>query len=229
MERVQRHSSRSVQFASADNPPHLLEGVLRLPVASGLRCVPAAVLCHPHPLTSDLHDPLLVAVAERLAQDGFATLRFNFRGVGRSQGKFTDGLREPLDLAGAVARLLEEPAVDPTRLCVIGHAFGAIVALVYGAHDTRVQVTVAVSPPVSRLTAGLGCYEQARMIVTGECDEVAPPHKLERWVETLPGGCALRVIAQGEHLLTAHAEVAADSIGRFLTRWAAMAIVSPRS
>ncbi len=217
-----RQELRAIRFSSADASPLTLEGIVRFPSISGNRSVPGAVLCHPHPLNSDMNDPLLTAVAEGLVSHGIATLQFNFRGVGLSEGASSDGRREPLDLAGAVARLLEESVVDPGRLCIIGHAFGGVVALEYAAYDPRAQMVVAVSPPVTRLLAGTGAFERPRLIITGELDEVSPPRKLERWIESLPGGCALRVVAQGQHLLVEQARSTADGIVRFVERWSAM-------
>ena len=211
---------REIVFANADQPPLALEGMLSLPAtASGTR-VPAAILCHPQPLTSDMHDPLLVAVAERLARAGIATLRFNFRGAGHSEGQFTEGRREPLDLAGAMTRLLDEATVEPGRVCMVGHAFGGVVALVYAAHDARVGMVVAISPPAARLVDGVGAFNRPRLVITGEFDEIAPPHRLQPWVESLPGGCALSVVAQGRHLLEGHIDVAVEATVRFVERWA---------
>ena len=58
-------------------------------------------------------------------------LRFNFRGVGKSQGQQTDGRMEPLDLAGAIDAALAQPGINPAKVCVIGHGFGAYIALMY--------------------------------------------------------------------------------------------------
>jgi alpha/beta superfamily hydrolase len=214
-------STELVHFLSADEPPLLLEGLLHVPpTAESGQAVPLALLCHPQPATSDMHDPLLARTADDLAAVGIAALRFNFRGAGGSQGEPTEGRLEPLDLAGAVEYACAQPRFDLNKLCAVGHGFGAYVALVYAAHDPRVRTVVAVSPPVARLGMGLGTFDQPKLFLTGERDEVSPRFKLEPWVEQLPNR-ALQVISGAPHLMTGYEPVAAAAIARYLSRWAA--------
>lgn len=218
---MESESGRELRFASADNPPLLLEGALHMPPdATPQRQCPAIVLCHPQPLVNDMNDLLTALLAEELCARGIAALRFNFRGVGNSQGEQTDGRLEPLDVAGAVQCVLSHPAVAPDKLGLIGHAFGAYIALSYAAHDPRVRMVVAVSPPMARLTLGLGAFDRPRLFVTGQRDEVAPPHRLEPWIETLPGGCSLRLVPDAPHQMIGHEATAAETIVRFVERWA---------
>jgi alpha/beta superfamily hydrolase len=214
--------ARQVVFPSADQPPVLLEGMLHEPLdLARQRRWPAAVLCHPQPASADMNDRLTAALASALAAAGVVALRFNFRGVGGSQGQQTDGRLEPLDVAGAVDYLLALPGVDGTKLCLLGHAFGAYVALTYAAYDPRVRTVVAVSPPLARLTAGLGAFERPRFFVTGEFDEVSPRYKLEPWIAHLPGSRHLAVVSEAPHLMAGHEATATDTIVRYVERWAA--------
>src|SRR5579884_2716484 len=107
-------TSRHVTFPAAGELSLRLEGVLALPpaAAEGARC-PAALLCHPMPVASSMRDPLLVQLESDLVTCGFVTLRFNFRGVGASEGESTDGRLEPLDIAGAISFLLAQSEVNP--------------------------------------------------------------------------------------------------------------------
>jgi alpha/beta superfamily hydrolase len=209
-----------VRFLSRSTPAVELVGRLRLPdgVAGNL---PAVVLCHPQPLTTDMDDPLLVLVARDLAAAGMVTLRFNFRGVPPSGGDSTDGRLEPLDVAGAVAWLLARPEVDGARLALVGHAFGAWVALAYAVVDPRVQTVVAVSPPHFRLTPGFAAQLTCpKLIITGDDDEVSPRFKVETWLNGLPGPRGLTVIPDAQHLLRGRETAAAAIIVSYLTRWA---------
>ncbi len=214
-------TEQGVTFVAAGRPTYLVEGRLAGPATTDARPRAGVVLCHPQPATSSLEDPLIAQVAVEVAAAGMLALRFNFRGVGRSQGAQTDGRLEPLDLAGAVEFLLAQPNTDPEKLALVGHAFGAYIALAYAAHDPRVRTVVAVSPPALRVTPALGGFERPKLFVTGEYDEVAPRHKLEPWIATLPGGCGLRIISGGRHLLRGFESVAAETITRYLMRWAA--------
>jgi alpha/beta superfamily hydrolase len=213
---------RKVNFASAGQPALTLEGVLARPARDTGIPRAAVLLCHPQPASSSMDDPLLCRLAMDLAAAGLVVLRFNFRGVGASEGQQTDGRLEPLDIAGAVDFLLRQPGVDSGKLCIVGHAFGAIMALTYAAHDTRVGLCVAVSPPVFRLAPGLGMFDRPRLFVTGEYDEVSPRHKLEPWIAGLPGSRHLSVISGARHLLPGDEAVAASTTAKYVTRWAAL-------
>jgi uncharacterized protein len=214
-------AEQRVTFPSAGRPPLALEGMLarRRPGMGDAR-QPAVVLCHPQPATSSLDDPLLRRLAADLAGAGFVALRFNFRGVGASEGQQTDGRLEPLDIAGAVEFVLAQPGVNADKLCLVGHAFGGFMALTYAAHDARVRTVVAISPPTFRITPEVGAYERPKLVVTGELDEVSPRHKLEPWLERIPNR-GLRVVSGARHLMRGYEDVASDTVVHYLTRWAA--------
>ena len=81
-------AERTITFQSAGQPSFLLEGILHVPSIE--KPAPVVVLCHPQPASSDMHDPLSLVLAQRLAAEaGMLALRFNFRGVGKSQGQHT--------------------------------------------------------------------------------------------------------------------------------------------
>jgi uncharacterized protein len=212
---------RQMRFAAAGRPTVQLDGMLALPEAAPPASgYPVAVLCHPQPASSSMDDPLVRRMAVDLATAGLIVLRFNFRGVGASEGEQTDGRLEPLDIAGALECARSQPGVNPDKLCLIGHAFGAYVALAYAAHDPRVKTVVAISPPVFRLTPELGRFERPRLFVTGEYDEVSPRHKLEPWIAALPGARNLRIISGARHLMRGYEGIASDVVVQFVQRWA---------
>jgi uncharacterized protein len=215
---------RSVTFPSRDRQPYPLEGMLHFPPVAGFALpLPAAVLCHPQPASSDMNDPLLLFLARELARSGIMALRFNFRGVGRSQGQQTDGRYEPLDLAGAVAYLLQQPEVNPEKICVVGHAFGAFVALTYAPFDPRVRTVVAISLPLFRINKGFAeKFERPKLFVTGEFDEICPRHKLEPFVAALPGPKGLKIITDARHLMHGYENEASGAVVTYIKRWAEM-------
>lgn len=212
---------RQVRFPAAGRPTVTLVGALALPgIAAPMDGYPVAVLCHPQPASSSMEDPLLRRLANDLATAGLVVLRFNFRGVGESEGEQTDGRLEPLDIAGAIEFARSQTGVNPEKLCLIGHAFGACMALAYGAHDPRVKTVVAISPPVFRLSPDLGRFERPRLFLTGEYDEVSPRHKLEPWIAALPGARNLRIISGARHLMRGHEAIAAGVVVQYVQRWA---------
>jgi len=214
--------SRHVVFPSAEEPSVRLEGVLALPPAAeeGARC-PAAVLCHPQPAASSFRDPLLVRLDDDLRACGFVTLRFNFRGVGASEGETTDGRLEPLDIAGAVAYLVDQPEVNPEKLCLVGHGFGAAMALTYARYDTRVKTVVAISPPLFRIADELLGFTGRVLFVTAEYDEVCPEFKLAPLAAKLPRLQGIRVVPGARHLMRDREPEAAGIVAQYLTFWAA--------
>ena len=81
-----------------------LEGVLSIP--RGMATFPAVVVCHPHPLNGgNMENNVVDSVFNLLAQESFVSLKFNFRGVGKSEGIFSNGIGEQQDVAAAISFL----------------------------------------------------------------------------------------------------------------------------
>jgi alpha/beta superfamily hydrolase len=167
-----------------------------------------------------MHDELLLYLARELTKNGFLALRFNFRGVGRSQGEQTDGRFEPLDVAGAVEFACQQPECKREKIALLGHSFGAFMALTYAPYDPRIRTVVAISLPLFRLTKGFGeKYERPKLFVTGEFDEVCPRHKLEPFVAALPGGKGIKIITGARHLMHGYEREATGAVLTYLKRW----------
>lgn len=130
-------------------PPRSLEAVFA-EGAAGARA--GAVVCHPHPqYGGSMDNPVVVAVARALVEDGLAVLRFNFGGVGRSEGGFTGGPGEVEDVRTALASLGGRlPPGIP--LALVGYSFGAWAGLCAAASpDARLAGIVGVGPPLDLL------------------------------------------------------------------------------
>lgn len=214
-------AERPISFSSRGQPSLLLEGVFHTPTDAEL--VPIIILCHPQPASSDMHDTLNIALARRLAETGILALRFNFRGVGKSQGQQTDGQLEPLDLAGAIDYALSESGGNPAKICVIGHGFGAYIALLYAPFDTRIRTVVSISLPLFRAASGFPKpFERPKLFVTGEFDEICPLYKLEPFVEQLKGPKGIKVIVGARHLMRGYEDAAVTTIVKYVKNWAEM-------
>jgi alpha/beta superfamily hydrolase len=215
-------TERSVTFPSRGQPSFQLEGVAHAP--ANPEKAPVVILCHPQPVSSDMSDSLLVEVANKLAEAGMIALRFNFRGVGKSQGQQTDGRMEPLDIAGAIDCAIAQPGADSSKLCLVGHAFGAYMALTYAPFDPRVRTVVAISLPLYRATSSgfPKAFERPKLFVTGEFDEVCPLYKLEPFVEQQKGPRGIKVITGARHQMRGYEEAGADTILNYLRKWAEM-------
>jgi alpha/beta superfamily hydrolase len=158
---------------------------------------------------------LIVRVCQALARAGRASLRFNFRGAGGSEGRFEDGVGEQDDVKGAVDFLLAQPEIDADGLTAIGYSFGAWVALLHAARDGRLQRLVAIAL-VAHHTSDPFLDEDARpkLFVVGEHDPLAPTGVLRRYVGRLQPPKTLEVVPGADHLFSGQvsrvAEVVAD-------------------
>ena len=134
----------------------------------------AAVVCHPHPLRGgDMHNNVVNALVGGLQAAGFATLRFNFRGVGGSTGMHDDGNSERDDVRAAVGFLLDQ--VDCGQVALVGYSFGAFVALQAGAADHRVHTMVGVGLPVAaRDPSLLRDIAKPTLLISGDRDDFSP-------------------------------------------------------
>lgn len=215
-------SEKPVTFFSRGQPSFQLEGVVHAPASP--EQAPVVILCHPQPASSDMNDSLLVETARKLAEDGMLALRYNFRGVGHSQGQQTDGRMEPLDVAGAIDCALAQPGVDASKVCLIGHAFGAYMALTYAPFDPRVRTVIAISLPLYRaLNSGFPrAFERPKLFITGEFDEICPLYKLEPFVEQQKGPRGIKVITGARHLMRGYEEAGTSTILKYIRNWADM-------
>ncbi|CAN5202063.1 alpha/beta hydrolase [soil metagenome] len=157
----------------------VLEGRLRRPAGT-----PAgvALLLPPHPAFGGTMDVwMLPAIAERLAVDGWASLRINFRGVAGSGGAQTGGVEEERDAAGALAWLVQEWPGLPTA--VVGWSFGAMIGLRLG---PDVDHWVGIGPPTRRVEAVPlagplvpSSLPPRRTVIVGEHDQFFGPDTVE--------------------------------------------------
>ena len=132
----------------------------------------AAVVLHPHPqYGGDMSNHVVMAACEALAGLGATTLRFNFRGTGRSEGSYDGGRGEASD-ARAAAGMLRASAPD-AKLLLVGYSFGAMVAANV-AGDVRPDALALISPPVGMME--LPAFDAALpvLIAAGDRDQVAP-------------------------------------------------------
>jgi alpha/beta superfamily hydrolase len=151
-------------------------------VRARLRKPPIAVVCHPHPLHGGaLTNKVAHTVAKAFAEMGVTTLRFNFRGVGQSEGGFDHGIGEVGDLLAAVEWLRARYPEAP--LWLAGFSFGAFVAL---SAQARAQADrlLLVAPPVAMFDfpaeGGVGI---PWMVVQGNEDEIVAPAQVSAWVQ----------------------------------------------
>src|SRR5882724_5388692 len=121
-----------------EGPGGRIEAILKEPAAEVSR---AAIVCHPHPLYGGtMHNKVVYRIARAFADAGFAVLRFNFRGTGRSLGEHDDGHGEQEDLRTAI-KFIEEK-YPKAELWLAGFSFGSMVMLRAAACDDSVRAFV---------------------------------------------------------------------------------------
>lgn len=161
-----------------------LEGILQLPKEGGR--LPGVVLCHPHPLWGgDMENNVVFALAQELTAKNTATLRFNFRGVGKSEGSFDEGQGEQEDALAALDFFTACPEVDPAKIGICGYSFGSLVAFRVAVRDPRVKAVAGVSPFVAPSEL-LNHYHRPKFFVSGTEDEYVDLQKLEALFASLP-------------------------------------------
>lgn len=164
-------------------PAGAIELACALPEADTARAG-VAIICHPNPLQGGTMRNKVVTITERaLLELGFATVRFNFRGVGQSEGVHDHGVGEADDVA-AIADWLR--AVRPGDvLWLAGFSFGSYVALRAAPRVEPAQL-ILIAPPAGRWDfSGIAPPACPWLVVQGEEDEVVDPAAVFAWVETI--------------------------------------------
>ena len=196
-------------------PAGRLEALLMLPEGEA---VAAAVVCHAHPLHGGMmHFKAIFRAAKALQEQGLAVLRFNFRGVGRSEGVHDHAKGEQDDASVALDEMQRR---FPGRPLVLGgFSFGAAVALLVGAKQSRVRALVALGFPFRIVpdTAFLAELVTPRLFVQGENDEFGGADPIRALVEPLPGPKKLVVVPASDHFFTGHL----DELQHEIAAWAA--------
>lgn len=139
-----------------------------------------AIVCHPHPLHSGtMHNKVVHYLARTFRDLGFASLRFNFRGVGKSAGEYGEAIGETKDLL-AVYDWIKAQFPD-TPIWLGGFSFGGYVAL-RGSTQRQVGQLVTIAPSVSFFdTQGLALPECPWLLVQGTADETVPHQAVLDW------------------------------------------------
>lgn len=142
---------------------------------------PVAVVLHPHPLYGGtMNNKVTYSLYQTFAKHEFSVLRFNFRGVGRSQGKFDDGMGELMDAATALDWLqLQNP--DATTCWIGGFSFGAWIAMQLLMRRPEIEGFIAVSPPANMYDfTFLSPCPSSGLIVQGNRDEIVQEESVSK-------------------------------------------------
>jgi alpha/beta superfamily hydrolase len=175
-----------------------LEARVRAPAAAKR----AVVLCHPHPLYGGtMHSAVVLAIAKVLAERGaenVAHLRFNYRGVGTSEGRYGEGLGEIQDARAAIDALRER--APRAKMTVCGYSFGTFVGLRAAVIDANVERVTLVAPAVRIfhfVKEDGGAFQGRLSIFVGDDDEFCDVAEAEELARDL--GAKLTVFPGADH------------------------------
>lgn len=192
-------------------PAGFLEATLDLPADARATPHAAVVFAHPHPQHGGtMHTKAVYQGMKGLTRIGCAVLRFNFRGVGRSEGTFGKGEGEKDDFRAALDYMAA--AYPAVRLWAAGFSFGAWVALEVGAVDDRVEALVGIAPPVATPVSSVSASgmeytfpntlgtSKPKFFVQGESDEVCSVQGMWAFYGQLEEPKELALIDSANHL-----------------------------
>lgn len=165
---------------------------------------PGVVITHPHPLYGgDMHNMVVGIIRNAYAKKGYATLRFNFRGVGESTGAFDDGEGEQRDVSAACAYLRDRGVLP---LVLAGYSFGAWVNA-HAAAEIKIDGMILVSPPAALLPfKPAAAFDALKLVVTGGADGFAPPALLKKRIAEWNPSAELVVIDGADHFYSGYAD-----------------------
>ena len=164
------------EYVTIESGDLRLEGALHIPEGGAAKKAAGVVLCHPHPrYGGDMDSAVVVGVANRLVAAGFAVLRFNFRGVGLSEGEFDWGGGETDDAEAAADFLALRDEVDAGGIGIAGYSFGAAVAMQAAMGMSSVQALAALACPAPQMRAFSGLeILPPKLFVLGDNDHEFP-------------------------------------------------------
>ncbi|MDJ0803620.1 MAG: alpha/beta hydrolase [Desulfobacterales bacterium] len=165
----------------------------------------AVVVTHPHPLYGgDMDNDVVTAITEAFAQAGYTTLRFNFRGIGRSEGRYSEGLGEQEDVCAAVDHLRGCGYADVE---LSGYSFGTWVnALCAGSRLPDIPMTM-VAPPAAFMDFGaVSDLPGLKAVLTGSRDDIAPPDMLKRLTALWNPEARLEILTGADHFFFGYRE-----------------------
>jgi uncharacterized protein len=190
---------------SLDGPAGKLELLTSYPEVP---CNPpiVAVICHPHPLFGgNLNNKVIYTLARSFHALGLSTVRFNFRGVGQSQGHYDHGIGETDDLL-AVLQWLKITCANPI-IWLAGFSFGAYVAAraVKQAQTAPIEQLICVAPPIDNFPfTTLLPFPCPWVLIQGDQDEIVAPSTVFSWVASLANPPTLITIKNASHFFHGH-------------------------
>ncbi|MBF0226189.1 MAG: alpha/beta hydrolase [Desulfobacterales bacterium] len=157
------------------------------------------VLTHPHPqYGGDMMNPILKCIEDMYIKKEYSTLKFNFRGVGKSTGEYDNGIGEQQDVVAAIAYLVNMAALRQVDL--VGYSFGAFVSARVGTRNSRLKNLILISPPLTQFNfEPMDPIPGLKFVITGSKDDVAPAELIREAIPKWNSDAQLKVIEGADH------------------------------
>ncbi|MBR9825497.1 MAG: alpha/beta hydrolase [Alphaproteobacteria bacterium] len=182
---------------------------------------PIALILHAHPLGGgSMENPIVEMMYDNFRKRDFATLRFNFRGVGRSQGSYDQGLGELSDAATVLDWV--QGYNSGARFCwVAGHSFGAWIGMQLLMRRPEIAGFISIAPPTNMYDfTFLAPCPASGIIINGGADKIVPPDDVERVMSKIRVQKGIEItrdiIPDANHLFTEHQEILEKKIEDYL-------------
>ena len=183
---------------------------------------PIALLLHPHPQHGGtMNNKVVFTLFQVFVQQGFSVLRFNFRGVGRSQGSFDRGEGELSDAASSLD-WLQSYNPNATACWVAGFSFGAWIGMQLLMRRPEIASFVSIAPPASMYDFSfLAPCPVSGLVVQGDKDEVVAEAAVGKLVHKLHNQREItidyRVVGGANHFFHNHLEDLTEAVGDYLS------------
>ncbi|MEL6566839.1 MAG: alpha/beta hydrolase [Pseudomonadota bacterium] len=184
---------------------------------------PIALILHPHPKAGGtMQDPITIRMYQMFEERGFGVLRYNSRGVGRTQGVYDHGVGE-LEDAAFILDYLENMTESPRYVWCAGYSFGAWITLQLLMRRPEIDGFFAVSPPANHYDLSfLAPCPASGLIIIGDNDAIATPQDVERALQKVrvqKGEVIDRDVVEGaDHFFQSKEDVLMDRLSNYLDK-----------
>jgi hypothetical protein len=184
---------------------------------------PIALMLHPHPQHGGtMNNKVIYTLYQLFTERGFSSLRFNFRGVGRSQGKFDRGEGELSDAASALD-WLQTYNPNASACWIAGFSFGAWIGMQLLMRRPEISGFISIAPPANIYDFSfLAPCPSSGLVVQGDHDDVVPHESVAKLVQKLSNQRDIKIeykILKGAtHFFTEHLDQLRGTVDDYLTR-----------
>ena len=181
--------------------------------------IPGVVICHPGPLNGgNMDNNVVLAVSYTLVERGFAVMRFNFRGVGNSEGEHSRGELEHQEALGALEFLKNWQGVNEGELGLAGYSFGNGVILGNAELQKQSRAFALISPsPQALQNTCLKSDPRPKFIITGEMDRLACSPEFKPILESFSPRPTCQVVDGADHFWVGREDEVSGPVSQFFS------------